>query len=208
MICGGDEIGRTQMGNNNAYAQDNEISWYRWNLDDRQKSLLEFTRRVVEIRRGHPNLHRRKFFQDRRIDPGTAQREVDGHTEQDITWLGSDGGEMSPEQWNVGWMRCIGVKLNGRTLEDVNAVGETICDDTFLILLNAHVEGVEFRLPMEPGVSWEVLFDTAVPEPNGKRMVPAGDLYRLQPRSTALLCEKREKVTSPRPHEPVAAAAT
>ena len=150
----------------------------------------------------------RRGLQDGNLaDPGTAQRQVDGHTEQDITWLGSDGGEMSAEQWNAGWMRCIGVKLNGRTLEDVNAIGEPIRDDTFLILLNAHVEGVQFRLPMEQGVSWEVVFDTAVPAPNGKRVVPAGELYALQPRSTALLREKRDKDTEPRPQEAGVAAA-
>jgi len=149
----------------------------------------------VEIRRSHPNLHRRKFFQDRPIDPGTAQRQVDGHTEQDIMWLGSDGGEMSGDQWNAGWMRCIGLKLNGRTLEDVNAVGEPIKDDTFLMLLNAHVEAVQFRLPAEAGVSWDVVFDTVATAPNGKQ-VEAGELYELQPRSMALLCEKRESAAS------------
>ena len=76
MICGGDEIGRTQRGNNNAYAQDNEISWFDWNLDERQQSLLEFTRSLIELRETHPNLHRRKFFQDRRIDPEAPEREV------------------------------------------------------------------------------------------------------------------------------------
>ena len=75
MISGGDEIGRTQNGNNNAYAQDNATSWYSWDLDQRQKSLLEFTRKLVNIRRSHPNLHRRKFFQDRPIDPGTPLRQ-------------------------------------------------------------------------------------------------------------------------------------
>jgi glycogen operon protein len=205
MISGGDEIGRTQKGNNNAYAQDNEISWYQWDLDDRQESLLEFTRRLVEIRRSHPNLHRRKFFQDRPIDPGTAQRQVDGHTEQDIMWLGSDGGEMSGDQWNAGWMRCIGLKLNGRTLEDVNGVGEAIEDDTFLMLLNAHVEAVQFRLPAEAGVSWDVVFDTAATAPNGKQ-VEAGELYELQPRSMALLCERREKAAESRPRGAVSSA--
>jgi glycogen operon protein len=192
MISGGDELGRTQNGNNNAYAQDNEISWFRWDLDERKKSLLEFTRKLVNIRRSHPNLHRRKFFQDRPIDPGTPLRQVDGHTEKDITWLGSDGGEMSADQWNAGWMRCIGLMLNGRTLEDVNAVGEAIRDDTFLILLNAHVEAVEFRLPSDPGVSWEVVFDTAAPAESAGRIVSAGKLYELQPRSTALLRERSE----------------
>src|SRR6185437_7136447 len=87
MICGGDEIGRSQAGNNNAYAQDNPTSWYRWDLDKNAETLLGFTRKLVETRRSHPNLHRRKFFQDRTIDPGKGQREVDGRCEKDITWL-------------------------------------------------------------------------------------------------------------------------
>ena len=144
MICGGDEICRTQQGNNNAYAQDSSVSWYDWNLDDRRRSLFEFTRRLVEMRRQHPNLHRRKFFQDRGINPGTEKRQVNGHTEPDITWLRPDGLEMTPEEWNQGWVRCIGLQLNGRTLDDVNGVGEAIRDETFMILLNPHHEPIRF----------------------------------------------------------------
>ena len=189
MICGGDEIGRTQQGNNNAYAQDNSLSWYDWNLDDRRKSLLEFTRRLVELRREHPNFHRRKFFQDRRIDPGTEQRQVDGHAERDITWLRPDGGEMTPEEWNAGWVRCIGVQLSGRTLDDVNGVGEPIRDETFLILLNPHTEPIKFHMPRTPATAWEVLLDSAVPEQEDKPVIVAGEFHELPARSTALLRE-------------------
>ncbi len=138
MICGGDEIGRTQKGNNNAYAQDNGVSWFDWRLDDRAKSLLEFTTRLVEIRRQHPNLHRRKFFQDRSISPGSnSERDVDGRSEKDIIWLRPDGGEMTADEWQAGWVRCIGLQLSGRTLDDVNGVGEPIRDETFMILLES-----------------------------------------------------------------------
>ena len=189
MICGGDEIGRTQHGNNNAYAQDNETGWFNWNLDERAKSLLEFTRLLVETRRQHSNLRRRKFFQDRSIDPGSTQRAVNGHQERDITWLRPDGGEMTPEEWNAGWVRCIGVALNGRTLDDVNGVGEPIRDDTFLILLNPHTEPIQFYMPKQQGVAWKVLLDTARDDRRGTPIVQSGTSYDLVPRGAALLCE-------------------
>ncbi len=108
MLCGGDEIGRTQQGNNNAYCQDNEISWYDWNLDERRMRLLEFTRQLIALRKAHPNLRRRKFFQD---------REVRHSSLKDIAWYGDDGEEMTQEQWNAGWMRSIALMFNGNTLD-------------------------------------------------------------------------------------------
>ena len=189
MICGGDEIGRTQRGNNNAYAQDNETSWFNWDLDEQARLLLDFTRRLVEFRRQHPNLHRRKFFQDRPINPGTPQRQVDGRQEQDIIWLRPDGGEMTNEEWNAGWVRCIGVCLNGRTLEDVNGVGEPVRDETYMILFNPHTEPIRFFMPMRPGTAWELEIDTAFPEKAEKPVIPSGEYYEMVPRSTAVLRE-------------------
>jgi glycogen operon protein len=189
MICGGDEIGRTQRGNNNAYPQDNEISWFDWNLDDRRRSLLEFTRRLVQLRLQHPNLHRRKFFQDRSIDPGESQRRLNGHNEPDIAWLRPDGGEMTPEEWHAGWVRCIGVQLSGRTLDDVNGVGEPVTDETFLLLLNPHTGPIEFYMPRSEGTAWELLVDSAAPEREEKPIVGPGEYYQLTPRSAALLRE-------------------
>ena len=114
MICGGDEIGRTQNGNNNAYCQDNEISWVDWNLDDRKKALLEFTTSLIALRREHPNLHRRKFFQDRSISPGAVEkRQVDGLEVQDVAWYRPDGEQMTEEEWTAGSIRCLGVRLSG-----------------------------------------------------------------------------------------------
>jgi glycogen operon protein len=187
MICGGDEIGRTQGGNNNAYALDNPTGWYDWKLDATRKKLLEFTRRMVELRRVHPNLHRRKFFQDRPIDPGTPERQVDGKAEQDITWLRPDGREMSAEEWSAGWVRCIGLELNGRTLDDVNGIGEPIRDDTFLLLLNPHHEPIRFHMPRRKGTAWELCMDTA--GETEKVVVPADEAYELTARSMALLRE-------------------
>ncbi len=191
MLCGGDEIGRTQSGNNNAYAQDNPISWFDWHMDKRRESLLEFTRRLIRMRRRHPNLHRRKFFQDRGIHPGQTERQVNGHVERDITWLRPDGAEMTPEEWQAGWVRCIGFELNGRTLDDVNGVGEPIYDETFMVLLNPHHEPIQFYMPRR-AAAWEVLLDSAYPERTACPIVRSGDAYELIARSTALLREMRD----------------
>ncbi len=192
MICGGDEIGRTQHGNNNAYAQDNETSWYDWNLDDNRRNLLQFVRGLIELRKNHPNLHRRKFFQDRRIDPEAPDRQVvDGGPEGDILWLRPDGKEMSQEEWHAGWIRCIGMLLNGRTLDDVNAVGEPIHDDTFLILCNPYHEPIRFSLPpLRDGSTWDVLVDTRQPvvARTGKRR----KFYHVMQRSLVLLVESSQ----------------
>jgi isoamylase len=189
MICGGDEIGRAQHGNNNAYAQDNETSWYDWELDDNRRSLLQFVRSLIELRKNHPNLHRRKFFQDRRIDPEAPDRPVvDGGPEVDILWLRPDGKEMSQEEWHAGWIRCIGMLLNGRTLDDLNAVGEPIHDDTFLILCNPYHEPIRFSLPpLRDGKTWDVLIDTRQPvvARTGRRR----KFYHVMQRSFVLLVE-------------------
>jgi isoamylase len=192
MISGGDELGRTQHGNNNAYCQDSEISWFDWRLDDSRRGLLEFTRAMIALRLAHPNLHRRKFFQDRRIDPEAPDREVNGKRETDIRWLRTDGKEMTQEEWHAGWVRCIGLLLNGRTLDDVNALGEPIRDSTFLILLNPHHEAVRFTLPSpHEGMTWQLCVDTrersvqkAPPKPRLTRRT-----YQLIPRSLIVLRE-------------------
>ena len=189
MICGGDELGRTQRGNNNAYAQDNELSWFDWNLNDRQLSLLEFTRRLIRIRASHPNFHRRRFFQDRRIDPDAPEREVNGGVEQDILWLRPDGKEMTQDEWHAGWIRCFGLWLNGRTLDEVNAIGEPIYDDTFLVLFNPHHEPVRFTLPRpHAGTTWQLCLDTRT-SATATRKLSARKVYQLMDRSMAVLME-------------------
>ena len=155
MILGGDEIGHSQNGNNNAYCQDNETTWINWSLDQRQVALLEFTQKLIQMRRDHPNLHRRKFYQDRAIR---------GTEERDIVWLRPDGEEMTDDEWGLGWVRCLGLILNGETLGDVDESGEPITDDTFLIMLNCHHEPIQFFLPKPPGADrWEVVIDTNNP---------------------------------------------
>jgi glycogen operon protein len=198
MICGGDEVGRTQHGNNNAYAQDNETSWFDWDLDPTRRSLLHFAASMIELRKSHPNLHRRKFFQDRRIDPDAPDRVVNGDLQGDILWLRPDGKEMSQEEWHAGWVRCVGMWLNGRTLDDVNAVGEPICDDTFLILCNPHHETIRFSLPpLRSGKIWEVYVDTRHPAVAKRRK--SRKLYYVMQRSLVVLVESTQ-VPKPAPN--------
>ncbi|MGA8876658.1 MAG: hypothetical protein WB555_14075, partial [Candidatus Korobacteraceae bacterium] len=152
MLCGGDEIGRTQHGNNNAYCQDNEISWNDWKLDERRIKLLEFTRQLIQFRKAHPNLRRRKFFQD---------SDVYHPSSKNIAWYRTDGQEMTHEQWNTGWMRSLAVMFNGATLEDADEMGEPLKDDSFLILLNSYSEQVTYTIPRSPhGRGWKLLMNT------------------------------------------------
>ncbi len=152
MLCGGDEIGRTQRGNNNAYCQDNDISWYDWKLDDRKTKLLEFTRKLIEFRRLHPNLRRRKFYQD---------REVYHSSLKDIAWYQPDGQEMTQEQWNTGWMRSLALMFNGNTLNEADELGEPVVDDSFLILMNSCPDSVSFTLPLSPlNRGWKLVMNT------------------------------------------------
>jgi isoamylase len=179
MLCGGDEISRTQGGNNNAYCQDNEISWYDWNLDDNARALLAFTKRLIHIRQAHPNLRRRKFFQGRRIH---------GSDIRDITWFRPDGREMTDEEWDAGWIRSLAMRLGGEALDEFDEHGERIIDDTLLILLNAHHDQVPFILTASrPEYRWELMLDTARPEvENGSEQYATGKPYRLAGRSVAI----------------------
>jgi glycogen operon protein len=194
MLCAGDEISRTQHGNNNGYAQDNPISWFDWNVDEHKQRLLDFTRMLIKLRRSHSNLHRRKFFQDRRIDPEAPDREVEGVQEQDIMWIRPDGGEMAADEWNAGWIRCIGLLLNGRTLDDVDAFGQPLRDDTFLLLLNPHHETITFCLPPpHSDRSWELCFDTRDEEATASRTFEGNTPYELSDRCFALFKEKAKE---------------
>ena len=132
MLCGGDEIGRTQGGNNNAYCQDNEISWFDWNLTKPQQSLLEFTKLLIDLKKTHPVFRRRRFFQGRRIR---------GSEVKDIAWFSVQGREMTDEEWDMGF-RTIGIRLAGDAIGEKDTRGKPIVDDTFLLLLNAYHEDV------------------------------------------------------------------
>jgi glycogen operon protein len=170
MLAGGDEVARSQRGNNNCYCQDNELTWFDWDLDDSRKRLRDFTSQLIQFRLSHPNLHRRKFFQDRQI------RRKDGNTViQDIAWYNPDGNQVGDEVWNAGWNRSIGLLLNGQTLQVTNEEGKPVIDGSFLILVNASHEGVEFTLPPPlVGSNWNQVIDTEnIDEPFAKVVVDA-----------------------------------
>ncbi len=189
MLLGGDETSRTQRGNNNAYAQDNEISWFDWQLDAHQKALLRFTRRLIELRKEHPALRRRKFFQGRPIyGAGVHDRAVAGKQVKDITWLQPGGNEMTEEEWKAGWARTLGLELSGHTLEEVDNFGQPITDDTFLLLLNSHHEHIRFCIPNGTGdTTWQVMVDTRTPQRPGNQFIRGGQAYDLLARSAVLL---------------------
>ncbi len=152
MLTGGDEVARSQRGNNNAFCQDNELTWYDWNLDPPRKRLMEFTGQLIQLRLKHPNLHRRRFFQDRKIR---------GSVVRDIAWYAPDGQELSEESWNAPWNRAMGLMLNGKTLGWMDENGDPVEDDSFLILVNASEGGVEFTLPAVPnGHPWKHVLRT------------------------------------------------
>jgi len=179
MICGGDEIGRTQRGNNNAYCQDNELSWYDWKLDRSSRDLFAFVQRLIALRREHPVLRRRRFFQGGRIW---------GSEVKDLAWFRPDGKEMTEDDWNKGYVRCLGLRLAGDAIEEKDEKGRRIIGDTLLILLNAHHEALPFIMPAHKrGVRWEPLLETMAKE-EGKApgLFKGGDSLNLEARSLAV----------------------
>ena len=150
MLLGGDEYGRTQRGNNNAYCQDNEISWYDWDrVDD---DLLEFTRRLITLRREHPVLRRRRWFQGRSIRGSV-----------DLGWCKPDGTEMSDDDWDAAFAPAVGIFLNGDAITDRDRRGQRVTDDSFLLLFNAHADAIDWTLPKQWGQWWELVTDTGDP---------------------------------------------
>jgi glycogen operon protein len=179
MLLAGDERNRTQRGNNNAYCQDNEISWVDWRLDDAGRELLEFTRGLIAIRKAHPALRQRSFFQGRSIH---------GPEIRDIEWFRPDGRAMSDDEWRNSRVRCLGMLLNGQAMDEWGERGEHIRDDLLLLLLNAHWETIPFTLAGTPGDrAWEVLVDTTLPHAPEHTSFRPGQAYVLQGRSLALL---------------------
>lgn len=181
MICGGDELGRTQQGNNNAYCQDNELSWVNWNLTRSQLGLLDFVKMLIAIKKTHPVFQRRRFFQGRRLEDSEVK---------DVAWFGSHGKEMSHEDWQMG-LRTLGIRLAGDAIVEKDSQGRPIVDETFLVLINAHHEDVEFILPAHTkSVRWELEFDTAVPvdkkNPKHSKLLKGGQPYHLISRGLAL----------------------
>jgi len=168
MLLGGDEIGRTQHGNNNAYCQDNEISWVDWSLAETHGDLLAFTMALSEFRRAHPVFRRRRFFSGR---PARRDDELG-----DIAWFGPAGAEMSEQDWETDMGRCVMVFLNGQGIPDVDSRGERLVDSSFLLCFNAAPEDVEMVLPgSDYGEKWLVVLDTAT----GEVLAAAGGLGGL-----------------------------
>lgn len=156
MICHGDEMGRTQAGNNNVYCQDNELSWVNWNLTATQQDLLHFTRRVIKLRKDHPVLRRRRFFYGDAAHGGESKL-------QEIGWLRPSGEHMRDEDWTAWYARSLMVYVNGHAISEPNLHGEKIVDKSFLLLVNASEEDIEFTIPTEPTGSskaWKVVIDT------------------------------------------------
>src|ERR1041385_3884937 len=129
MLVAGDELGKTQNGNNNAYCQDNEISWINWDLQPHDRELLAFLQRMIMLRKQHPVFRRRSFFQGRPIK---------GAGIKDILWLTPDGGEITDEVWQESSARCLGMFLSGQGILEYSARGEEIRDDNFLLIMNAN----------------------------------------------------------------------
>jgi glycogen operon protein len=182
MLLAGDEFGRTQGGNNNAYCQDNATSWVDWTPDEGHTSFLEFVRRLIAIRRAHPAFRRRDFFQGRPLRGGGVK---------DIVWLTPDGAEMSDHGWEHEFARCLGVYLAGDGLSETDSRGRPVTDRSFIVLFNAHHEEIAFRLPdqAEP-LRWFTLLDTARANGlTGNGTFAAGATYPLQGRSLALLVQ-------------------
>ena len=167
MLLAGDEMGRTQLGNNNAYCQDNTVSWVHWDLNPEARQLLEFTQRIIALRNAHPLFRRRTFFR------GRAARDL---AVKDVTWLTPGGKEMTDEEWNQSFARCLSVFLHGGGLTERDERGRPVQDDDLLLLLNAHHDEVPFTLPGEAQVRWNALTDTSAADGT-----PVGEFLRVRP---------------------------
>ncbi|HEU4946808.1 MAG TPA: glycogen debranching protein GlgX [Kribbella sp.] len=186
MLAHGDELGRTQQGNNNVYCQDNELAWVDWNLTESQRELLEFTRRVVRLRTDHPVLRRRRFFHGDTGPDGLG----------DLVWFTPEGEEMQDGDWRRDDARAVAVFLNGDAISEPDQRGERVVDDSFLILLNSDYQPLDFLLPAKQyGDSWQVAVDTAVATGSpGEDEHKAGSTIRIEARGTLVLIRRRQAV--------------
>ncbi|ORX02364.1 glycogen debranching protein GlgX [Mycobacterium szulgai] len=182
MLCHGDELGRTQAGNNNGFCQDSEITWINWEHAD--TDLIEFSRLVSGLRAEHPIFRRRRFFDGRPV----RRRGAEGLP--DISWFRPDGSEMSEEDWDAGFGKAIGVYLNGHGIPDRDQRGQPVIDDSFLLLFNAHHEALEFTLPPEQfSPAWTLVADTgaATGSPETTHALDSGATVKLAARSLSVL---------------------
>jgi glycogen operon protein len=180
MIAHGDEIGRTQQGNNNVYCQDSALSWMDWTLADTNADLLAFTRDATKLRRDHPVFRRRRFFDGEPLRSGEEVR--------DIAWLTTAGREMTHEDWGTSFGNCVGVFLNGEAIPEPDARGRRVTDDSFLLCFNAHDDAIDFVTPHDDyAQEWTVELDTAEPATGAGAVVNAGEKVTLPGRSVLVL---------------------
>jgi glycogen operon protein len=176
MILGGDEFGRTQQGNNNAYCQDSDISWFDWNFSGEGKDLLAFTKRLIQLLRDYPILRRSRFL------TGKNDGELDV---RDVTWIGAGGGEMSPADWDTPWVKCFGMVLDGRTRK--TAMPRHGEDETVLMIMNSFEGAVDFKMPHAvAGSQWSLLVDTNIPDAPAGATFAFGSNYEVTGRSLLL----------------------
>ena len=184
MILLGDEVGRTQHGNNNAYCQDDETSWFDWDDLEHNDELHRFVCRLTDLRRDHPVFRRRRWF---------VGRSIRGSDANDIGWLRPDGSPMNDDDWDAGFAKGLGMVLNGEAIAWPGPRGEPVVDDTFLVVFNAHHEPLEWTAPGEPWAErWELDLDTARPELEGGTItahppIKAGDTFVVAGRSIQVL---------------------
>jgi isoamylase len=180
MISHGDEVGRTQRGNNNVYCQDSELSWMDWSLAEKNGDLVEFTRKAIELRKKHPVFRRRRFFAGKPIRTGEQVR--------DIAWLTPAGEEMTPEDWGRALDKCVAVFLNGLAIPEPDARGERVADDSFLLCFNAHSKTIDFVTPAgDYAREWTAVLDTANPTGDTDLVISADEKITVQGRSVLVL---------------------
>ncbi len=184
MLVAGDEMGRTQGGNNNAYCQDNEISWVNWDIPESEREFMRFVQRLILLRKSHPLFHRSRFF---------VGREPDGNRIKDLAWFGSDGKEMTDEDWGQHFRHSLGVYFTGSNLDEFDSQGNQVRDDDFLLLINAHQEPTAFILPrFRRNDGWRCVFDTDLDNVlDNDREFTCGDDYQIKGRSIALFFRPR-----------------
>ena len=186
MLVAGDELGRSQKGNNNAYGQDNELSWLDWSLKPDDKAFFAFVCRIIGLRKRHAIFRRRSFFRPHELHA----------SEKNILWFNPEGLEMSDDEWNQGFARCLGMYLAGDSIGEVNELGVPVVDDDFLLLINAHHESIPFQIPGFHGrMRWKIAIDTSDPEREGPgKHYACGSIFTLAGRSLVLLQQSFPKL--------------
>jgi isoamylase len=177
MLLAGDEFGRTQNGNNNAYCQDNEISWLNWDISEKGKSLIQFVKKLTNLRHKYPILRRNRFLTGQYVEEVGVK---------DVTWINANGCEMTAEQWEDRGMSCFGMLLDGRA--QATGIRKSSKDATLLLIINGHHDVVEFTLPeCYGGMQWTLLVDTNIADSSAKSMFDPGEKYGVTARSLLLL---------------------